>query len=73
MCDAAAACPKPCGRAIRKRQVVGTLILLAIVRLLVIVAVLAIIGFGSMFALVHLVEPEPREYSVTVPPNLFNK
>ena len=46
---------------------------LAIVRLFVIVAVLAIVGFGSMIALVQLVEPEPRDYSVTVPPSIFNK
>lgn len=47
--------------------------LLAIVRLLVIVAVLAIVGYGSMLALSELVEPEQRDHVVSVPPARFNK
>jgi len=46
---------------------------LAIVRLFVFVAVVALVGFGSMIALVHLVEPEQRDYSVSVPPSAFNR
>lgn len=47
--------------------------MLAIVRLFVILAVLAGIGLGSMLALVHLVEPEQRTLTVTVPPARFNR
>ncbi len=47
--------------------------MLAIVRLFVFVAVVALVGFGSMIALVHLVEPEQRDYSVSVPPSAFNR
>lgn len=47
--------------------------MLAIVRLLVIVAVLALIVFGSMFALTQFVEPEQRDYATNVPPSIFNK
>jgi hypothetical protein len=46
---------------------------LAIVRLLLIVTVLAVIVFGSMFALSELVVPEQREITQTVPPAIFNK
>ena len=51
----------------------GVAVLLAIVRLLVIVAVLAIVGYGSMLALSELVEPEQRDHVVSVPPARFNK
>ncbi|HRE20158.1 MAG TPA: hypothetical protein PKW21_03900 [Rhabdaerophilum sp.] len=47
--------------------------MLAIVRLFVFVAVVALVGFGSMIALVQLVEPEQRDYSVPVPPSVFNR
>ena len=39
-------------------------------RFLAVLAVIGGIGFAAMFALATLVEPEPREISVTVP---FNK
>lgn len=47
--------------------------MLAIVRLLLIIAVLAVIVFGSMFALSELVAPEQREITQNVPPAIFNK
>lgn len=47
--------------------------MLPIIRLLVIIAVLAALVFGSMIALTTLVEPEQREYSSNVPPSAFNK
>lgn len=47
--------------------------MLPIVRLFVIVAVLALIVLGSMLALTMFVEPEQRDYSVAVPPAIFNK
>ena len=46
---------------------------LPIVRLFLIVAVLALIVFGSMLALTQLVEPEQRDVSIVVPPSTFNK
>jgi hypothetical protein len=36
-------------------------------RLLALIAVVAGIAFGAMFALATFVEPEPREMSVTIP------
>ncbi|HEU4519851.1 MAG TPA: histidine kinase [Microvirga sp.] len=39
-------------------------------RFFAVLAILAGLGFAAMFALATLVEPEPREISVTVP---FNK
>ncbi|MDQ0510459.1 hypothetical protein [Ancylobacter amanitiformis] len=39
----------------------------SLIRLLVILAVLGGIGYGAMWALANLVEPQPREMSVTVP------
>lgn len=47
--------------------------LLAIVRLFVILAVMAVLVVGSMLALSELVEPEQRDYTVAVPANRFNK
>ena len=37
-------------------------------RFLLVVAVLAGLGFAAMFALATFVEPEPREITVPVPP-----
>lgn len=39
----------------------------SLIRLLVILGVIAGIGYGAMWALANLVEPTPREMSVTVP------
>ncbi|QFU17842.1 histidine kinase [Microvirga thermotolerans] len=36
-------------------------------RFLVVVAILAALGFAAVFALATLVEPEPREIAVPVP------
>jgi hypothetical protein len=36
-------------------------------RFLVVLALLAGLGFAAMFALATLVEPEPREMTVTIP------
>jgi hypothetical protein len=38
-----------------------------LIRFLVVLAVIAGLGFAAMFALATLVEPEPREMSVTIP------
>ncbi|WAC29115.1 hypothetical protein [Ancylobacter sp. SL191] len=39
----------------------------SLIRLLVILGVIAGIGYGAMWALANLVEPMPREMSVNVP------
>lgn len=36
-------------------------------RFLIVVAVLAGLGFAAMFALAYLVQPQPREITVPVP------
>jgi hypothetical protein len=38
-------------------------------RFLVVVAILAGLGFAVVYALATLVEPEPREMTVTIPSN----
>jgi len=38
-------------------------------RFIVILAVLAGIGYGAMWALATFVEPQPREITTTVPPS----
>ncbi len=38
-------------------------------RFIVVVAVLAGLGFAALFALATFVEPQPREMSTTIPPN----
>ena len=38
-----------------------------LLRFLFVIAVLAGLGFAAMFALATLVEPEPREMTVTIP------
>ncbi|HWN49201.1 MAG TPA: histidine kinase [Xanthobacteraceae bacterium] len=42
-------------------------------KLLVVVGVIAGLGYGVMFALATLVDPKPREMVVTVPPDRFVK
>jgi hypothetical protein len=39
----------------------------SLIRLLVILAILGGIGYGAMWALANLVQPQPREMSVSVP------
>jgi len=42
-------------------------------RVLLVVAIVCGLGYGAMFALVTLVDPKPREITVTVPPDRFIK
>ena len=44
----------------------------SLLRFLVFLAVLAGIGYGGMFALTVLVEPEQREMTVKIPANRLN-
>jgi hypothetical protein len=42
-------------------------------RFLVIIGILAALGYGAMWGLVLSVDPEPREMSVTIPPHRLGK
>lgn len=42
-------------------------------RLLMVVAVIAGILYGAIFALANFVNPKPREMTVTIPPDRFLK
>jgi hypothetical protein len=45
----------------------------SILRFAVIAAVLIGLGYGALFALATLLEPAPREVTVTVPPSRYAK
>ena len=42
-------------------------------RFLTVLAVIAGIAYGAIFALANFVNPRPREMSVTIPPDKFLK
>ena len=42
-------------------------------RFLTVVAIIGGIGYGVIFALANFVNPEPREMTVTIPPDKFLK
>ena len=42
-------------------------------RFLMVVGVIAGIGYGVVFALANFVNPKPREMTVTIPPDRFLK
>lgn len=42
-------------------------------RFLTVVAVIAGIAYGAVFALANFVNPKPREMTVTIPPDKFLK
>jgi hypothetical protein len=44
-----------------------------LLRFLTIIAVLGAAGYGGLFALATMVEPTPREMSVTIPPDRFHR
>ena len=44
----------------------------SLIRFIIILAVLAGIGYGTMFALAVLVEPTPREMTVRIPSDKMN-
>ncbi len=41
----------------------------SLIRFLIVIAVLAGLGYAAMWALANLVQPAPREITVTIPPN----
>jgi hypothetical protein len=45
----------------------------SLLRFLSVVAILAAIVYGGIYALAHFVEPRPREISVSIPPEKFFK
>lgn len=45
----------------------------SLIRLLAILALLGGVGYGTLWAFANLVAPQPREMSVTVPPDRFAK
>jgi hypothetical protein len=45
----------------------------SLLRLLMFLGMLAGIGYGAIYSLSHFVELQPREITVTVPPNKFFK
>jgi hypothetical protein len=45
----------------------------SLIRFVVVVGVLAGLGYGAMWALANLVEPEPREMTVTIPQERLGK
>ncbi|MGR7996155.1 MULTISPECIES: hypothetical protein [unclassified Xanthobacter] len=42
-------------------------------RLIVVLAILAGLGYGALWALATMVEPQPRDISFTVPPERIGK
>ena len=42
-------------------------------RFLLVVAILAGLGFAAIYVLATFVEPQPREMTVTIPPDKFLK
>jgi hypothetical protein len=45
----------------------------SLLRFLVVLAMLAGLAYGGMFALAHWYDPKPREITVAVPPDKFTK
>lgn len=45
----------------------------SLLRFLTIIAIVAGLIYGGLYALAHFVEPKPREITVSVPPEKFFK
>jgi hypothetical protein len=45
----------------------------SLVRLLTVIAILAAVVYGGLYALSHFVQPKPREITVSIPPDKFFK
>jgi uncharacterized membrane protein len=45
----------------------------SLLRFLAVIGIIAGIGYGIIFALAFMVDPKPRDISVTVPPDRFYK
>ena len=45
----------------------------SLLRFLVVLAMLAGLTYGGMFALAHYYDPKPREITISIPPDKFAK
>lgn len=45
----------------------------SLLRFLLVLCVLAGLGYGALYALAYLYDPQPREITVSVPPDKFSK
>ena len=45
----------------------------SLLRFLAVIAILSAAVYGGLYALAHFVQPNPREISVTIPPDKFFK
>ena len=45
----------------------------SLVRFLSIIAIIAAVIYAGVYALAHLVQPKPREITVSIPPDKFAK
>jgi hypothetical protein len=45
----------------------------SLIRFLTVIAVLGAAIFGGLYSLAHFVQPNPREISVSIPPDKFFK
>ncbi|HKM88584.1 MAG TPA: histidine kinase [Xanthobacteraceae bacterium] len=45
----------------------------SLLRFLAVIAILCAAVYGGLYALAHFVQPNPREISVTIPPDKFFK
>jgi hypothetical protein len=51
----------------------GRLTMPSLLRFLTVVAFLGAIVYGGLYSLAHLVQPKPREITVSIPPDKFFK
>jgi hypothetical protein len=49
------------------------LIMPSLLRFLTVIAILCAIVYGGLYSLAHFVQPNPREITVSVPPDKFFK
>jgi len=45
----------------------------SLLRFLAAIAILCAVVYGGLYVLAHFVQPQPREISVTIPPDKFFK
>ncbi len=45
----------------------------SLLRLLAVIALLCAAVYGGLYSLAHLVQPQPREITVSIPPSKFFK
>jgi hypothetical protein len=45
----------------------------SLLRFLTVIAILAAVIYGGLYSLAHIVQPKPREITVSIPPDKFFK